>query len=113
MYAHSRRAHFLNRLALQASTLAIAAALSAPAAHAADAAAAAVDTGPSTEEIIVTGTRQTGLKAVDSPAPVGGGRLRQPEAGRPRPTWSSRWRRTSRRSRPRSRAATKSPSTCP
>ena len=39
-------------------------------AHAAEADAAAADGGGTVEEVIVTGTRQTGLKAVDSPAPI-------------------------------------------
>jgi iron complex outermembrane receptor protein len=71
MPIHRRRA-----LTLHASALAIAAALSAAsAAHAADAADAAAtvvgaDASTVADEVIVTGTRQTGVKAVDSAAPV-------------------------------------------
>ena len=67
MPIHRRRA-----LALHASTLAIATALSAASvAHAAEAAAAAVaDAAPVAGEVIVTGTRVTGVKAADSAAPV-------------------------------------------
>jgi len=68
---HIQRRHALT---LHASTLAIAAALSiAPAAHAAEAAATAAtvaDAAPVAGEVIVTGTRVTGVKAVDSAAPV-------------------------------------------
>ena len=72
MHIHRRQV-----LALHASAVAIAAALlTAPAAHAADAtdtanAAATTDAAAVTvADVIVTGTRQTGVKAVDSPAPV-------------------------------------------
>ncbi|MGZ3280029.1 MAG: TonB-dependent receptor plug domain-containing protein [Phenylobacterium sp.] len=66
MSTYRRRA-----LALHASALAIAAGLAAaPAAHAAEAAAAATEVATVTDEVIVTGTRLTGVKAVDSPAPV-------------------------------------------
>ena len=72
MYIHRRRV-----LALHASAVAIATALSAaPAAHAADAtdAASTAATDAATvavaSEVIVTGTRLTGVKAVDSAAPV-------------------------------------------
>ena len=66
MHIHHRRA-----LALHASTLAIAAVLSAAStAHAAEDAAAAVDATPVAEELIVTGTRTTGVKAGDSAAPI-------------------------------------------
>ena len=69
--------HHRRVLALNASAVAIAAALSAaPAAHASDvtetANAAATDTSAGTiaDAVIVTGTRQTGVKAADSNAPV-------------------------------------------
>lgn len=70
MSIHRRRA-----LALHASTLAIATAFMAgPAAHAADTdattAAADVANVVVADEVIVTGTRQTGVKAADSSAPV-------------------------------------------
>jgi iron complex outermembrane receptor protein len=75
MNIHQRRS-----LALHASALAITAALStASAAHAADPAATAVaaadasaaaNTVAVADEVIVTGTRLTGVKAADSPAPV-------------------------------------------
>ncbi len=54
---------------LGASALALGAALSANAAQAADAAATAADAS-SVSEVIVTGTRQTGVKAADSAAPI-------------------------------------------
>ena len=38
--------------------------------HAATAAAAATDSGDSVDEVIVTGTRETGIKAVDSATPI-------------------------------------------
>jgi len=54
-----------------ASALALGAALASNAAHAADAAATASATDTSTVgELIVTGTRQTGVKAEDSAAPI-------------------------------------------
>ncbi|MDB5482738.1 MAG: TonB-dependent receptor, partial [Caulobacteraceae bacterium] len=56
----------MNRLLAGASLLALIAASGA--AHAADAAAAA-DSGE-VSEVIVTGTRQTGIKAADSAAPI-------------------------------------------
>jgi iron complex outermembrane receptor protein len=67
MHIHRRRF-----LALHVSALALASALPI-AAHAADeatTAAAVADDTPVAEAIIVTGTRQTGVKAVDSAAPV-------------------------------------------
>jgi len=57
----------MNRLMAGASLLAMIAASGA--ARAADAAAAA-DTGATVSEVIVTGTRQTGVKAADSAAPI-------------------------------------------
>src|SRR5579859_7685241 len=57
----------MNRLMAGASLLAMIAASGA--ARAADAAAAA-DTGATVFEVIVTGTRQTGVKAADSAAPI-------------------------------------------
>src|SRR5580693_5242925 len=58
----------MNRLLSGASVLALLA--SASAVQAADAAAAAADSGSVVSEVIVTGTRQTGVKAVDSAAPI-------------------------------------------
>jgi iron complex outermembrane receptor protein len=57
------------RLQTGASALALAV-LSASAVHAEDAATTAADGASSVEEVIVTGTRQTGLRVVDSAAPI-------------------------------------------
>ena len=81
MHVHHRRAQSRHILALHASTLAIGAALSAGAAAQAaepgQVVVAAADTTTATDAaipiadaVIVTGTRQTGVKAADSPAPV-------------------------------------------
>ncbi|MDR3507942.1 MAG: TonB-dependent receptor [Caulobacteraceae bacterium] len=55
---------------LSVSVIALIAATAGQAAAAAPTPAAAADAAGATEEVIVTGTRQTGLKAVDSAAPV-------------------------------------------
>src|SRR5271169_5207236 len=55
-----------------ATAVAAAIAFGATAAHAQTAASAssASDTGGSLSEVVVTGTRQTGIEAADSPAPI-------------------------------------------
>ena len=58
----------MNRLMAGTSLLALV--VSAGIAHAAADAAATSDTGAAVSEVIVTGTRQTGVKAVDSAAPI-------------------------------------------
>src|SRR5580693_3797134 len=58
----------MNRLLSGASGLALLAA--AGMVHAADADAAATDSGATVSELIVTGTRQVGVKAADSAAPI-------------------------------------------
>ena len=58
----------MNRYMAGASLLALIA--SAGAAQAAADAAVAADTGATVSEVIVTGTRQTGVRAVDSAAPI-------------------------------------------
>jgi iron complex outermembrane receptor protein len=61
----------MNRLMAGASLLALIAASGAARAADADAdAAAAADSGATVSEVIVTGTRQTGIKAADSAAPI-------------------------------------------
>jgi iron complex outermembrane receptor protein len=58
----------MNRLLAGASVLALTA--YAGVVHAAEAAVAAADTGATVTEVIVTGTRQVGVKAADSAAPI-------------------------------------------
>src|SRR5436309_12845477 len=58
----------MNRLLAGTSMLALTA--YAGVVHAADAAAATTDTGTAVTEVIVTGTRQVGVKAADSAAPI-------------------------------------------
>ena len=61
--------HDMNRLFVGASIIALSA-LGGTAASAAEAAAASADASSSLDELIVTGTRATGMKAADSPAPI-------------------------------------------